>query len=173
MMESTTLSWQKQKQPWFLPPPGRSAVDQLENNHLEDFKIYWSELMILQIRLIREWLPDFLTTALMVVVVVASLNIVQTLNWWVAKLNLKAASHDVIQILATAKGWVKKRGLALTHNYVNPNEFCDFNNYIVWYSPVFEVIKMRCNISVGQGTEFIRPDIVESWSQPLFFWLTL
>ena len=101
MMESTTLSWQKQKQPWFLPPPGRSAVDQLENNHLEDFKIYWSELMILQIRLIREWLPDFLTTAMMVVVVVASLNIVQTLNWWVAKLNLKAASHDVIQIFAT------------------------------------------------------------------------
>ena len=100
-MESTTFSWQKQKQPWFLPPSGRSAVDQLENNHLEDFKIYWSELMILQIRLIREWLPDFLTTAMMVVVVVASLNIVQTLNWWVAKLNLKAASHDVIQIFAT------------------------------------------------------------------------
>ena len=129
-MKSTTFSWQKQKQPWFLPPPGRSAVDQLENNHLEDFKIYWSELMILQIRLIREWLPDFLTTAMMVVVVVASLNIVQTLNWWVAKLNLKAASHDVIQIMATAKGWVKKRGLALTHNYVNPNEFCDFNHIV-------------------------------------------
>ena len=23
-----------------------------------------------------------------------------------------------------------KKGLALTHNYVNPNEFCDFNNHI-------------------------------------------
>ena len=33
---------------------------------------------------------------------------------------------------------------------------------IVWYSPVFEVFKMGCNISVGQGTELIRPDIVES-----------
>ena len=28
---------------------------------------------------------------------------------------------------------------------------------------------MGCDISVGQGTEFIRPDIVESQSQPLFF----
>ena len=37
------------------------------------------------------------------------------------------------------------------------------------YSPVFEVFKMGCNISVGQGTEFIRPDIVESQSQPFFF----
>ena len=27
---------------------------------------------------------------------------------------------------------------------------------------------MGCDISVGQGTEFIRPDIVESQSQPLF-----
>ena len=53
-------------------------------------------------------------------------------------------------------------------DYVNPNEFCDFNNHIVWYSPVFEVLKMGCNISVGQGTEFIRPDIVESRSKPFF-----
>ena len=45
-----------------------------------------------------------------------------------------------------------KKGLALTHKYVNPNEFCDFNNHIVWYSPVFEVFKMGCNIFVGQGT---------------------
>ena len=28
---------------------------------------------------------------------------------------------------------------------------------------------MGCNISVGQGKEFIRPDIVDSRSQPLFF----
>ena len=57
----------------------------------------------------------------------------------------------------------------MTHKYVNPDEFCYFNNHIVWYSPVFEVFKMGCDISVGQGTEFIRPDIVESQSQPLFF----
>ena len=63
----------------------------------------------------------------------------------------------------------QKKGLALTHKYVNPDEFCYFNNHIVWYSPVFEVFKMGCDISVGQGTEFIRPDIVESQSQPLFF----
>ena len=65
------------------------------------------------------------------------------------------------------KGWVKKQGLALTLNYVNPDEFCDFNNHIVRYSPVFEVFKMGCNIFVGQGTEFIRPDIIESQSLPL------
>ena len=63
----------------------------------------------------------------------------------------------------------QKKGLALTHKYVNPDEFYFFNNHIVWYSPVFEVFKMGCDISVGQGTEFIRPDIVESQSQPLFF----
>ena len=40
---------------------------------------------------------------------------------------------------------------------------------IVWYSPVFEVFKMGCYISVGQGTEFIRTDIVESSSQHPFF----
>ena len=62
----------------------------------------------------------------------------------------------------------QKKGLALTHKYVNPDEFCYFNNHIVWYSPVFEVFKMGCDISVGQGTEFLRPDIVESQSQPLF-----
>ena len=62
----------------------------------------------------------------------------------------------------------QKKGLALTLNYVNPDEFCDFNYHIVWYFPVFEVFKMGCNISVGQGTEFIRPNIVESQSQPLF-----
>ena len=28
---------------------------------------------------------------------------------------------------------------------------------------------MGCNISVGLGTEFIRPDIVESRNQPPFF----
>ena len=67
------------------------------------------------------------------------------------------------------KGWVKKKGLALTHNYFNPNKFCDFNNHIVSHSPVFVVFKRGCNISVGQGTEFIRPDIVESRSQPLSF----
>ena len=63
----------------------------------------------------------------------------------------------------------KKKWLALTYNHVNPDEFCDFNNHIVWYSAIFEVLKMGCNISVGQGKEFIRPDIVESRSQPLFF----
>ena len=57
----------------------------------------------------------------------------------------------------------------MTHNYVNPNEFCDFNNHIVWYSAIFEVLKMGCNISVGQGKEFIRPDIDESQSQFRFF----
>ena len=67
------------------------------------------------------------------------------------------------------KGWVKKKGLTSTHNYVKPKEFCDFNNHILWYSPVFEVFKMGCNISVGQGIEFIRPDIVMCRSQPLFF----
>ena len=40
--------------------------------------------------------------------------------------------------------------------------------WYVWYSPVFEVFKMGCNISVGQDTEFIRPGIVKSQSQPLF-----
>ena len=53
--------------------------------------------------------------------------------------------------------------------YVNPNEFCDFNDNIVWYSPVLEVFKMGCNISVGQGTEIIRPEIIESQSQPIFW----
>ena len=28
---------------------------------------------------------------------------------------------------------------------------------------------MGCDISVGQWTEFLRPDIVKSQSQPLFF----
>ena len=63
----------------------------------------------------------------------------------------------------------QKKGLALTHKYVNPDEFCFFNDHILWYSPVFEVFKMGCYISVGQGTEFIRTDIVESSSQPPFF----
>ena len=62
----------------------------------------------------------------------------------------------------------QKKGLALTHNYVNRNEFCDFDNNIVWYSPLFEVFKMGCIISVGQGTEIIRPDMVESQNQPFF-----
>ena len=57
----------------------------------------------------------------------------------------------------------------MIHKYVNPHEFYDFNNHIVWYFTVFEVFKMGCNISVGQGKEFIRPDIVESQSQPIFF----
>ena len=62
----------------------------------------------------------------------------------------------------------KKRGWLWHTTDVNPNKFCDFNNHIVWYSPVFEVFKIGCDISVGHGTEFIRPDIVESQSQPLF-----
>ena len=62
----------------------------------------------------------------------------------------------------------QKKGLTSTHNYVKPKEFCDFNNHILCYSPVFEVFKMGHNIFAGQGTEFIKPDMVECWSQPLF-----
>ena len=49
-----------------------------------------------------------------------------------------------------------------THScdYVNPNEFCDFDNHILWYSSVFEVFKMGRNIFAGQ--EFTRPEMIES-----------
>ena len=60
------------------------------------------------------------------------------------------------------KGESKKgAGSETTINYANPKEFCDFNNHIVWNSPVFEVFKMGCNIFAGQGTEFIKPDMVQ------------
>ena len=76
------------------------------------------------------------------------------------------------------KGWVKKRGwlwhttMSILMNYVTLH----FNNHIIYGNYLyyrFSKSKMWCNISVSQGTELIRPDIVESQSQPLFLWPTL
>ena len=99
-----------------------------------------------------------------------SLVSVQLLTWHLFVCFLILQSTDISLChtkLTKYKGWVKKGAGFDTTTSILMNSVTLI--IILWYSPVFEVFKMGCNSSVGQGTEFITPDIVDSQSQPFFF----